>query len=110
MTEMSPLGTTGNLLKKHAELPLEKRLDVQAKQGRTVYGVEIKITDDEGKEPPRDGKAFGDVKVRGPWITAGYFKGEGRSEEQTAELQSQMRKSYAVFCWEKKIKTKKQPV
>ncbi len=77
MTEMSPLGTTGNLLKKHADLPLEKRLDVQAKQGRTVYGVEIKITDDEGKELPRDGKAFGDVKVRGPWITAGYFKGEG---------------------------------
>ncbi|WP_374303584.1 3-(methylthio)propionyl-CoA ligase [Ferrovibrio sp.] len=77
MTEMSPLGTTGNLLKKHADLPLEKRLDVQAKQGRTVYGVEIKITDDAGNELPRDGKAFGDVRVRGPWITAGYFKGEG---------------------------------
>ncbi|MFN4311930.1 MAG: 3-(methylthio)propionyl-CoA ligase [Ferrovibrio sp.] len=77
MTEMSPLGTTGNLLKKHADLPLEKRLDVQSKQGRTVYGVEIKITDDDGNELPRDGKAFGNVKVRGPWITAGYFKGEG---------------------------------
>lgn len=77
MTEMSPLGTTGNLLKKHMDLPLEKRIDVQSKQGRTVYGVEIKITDDDGKELPRDGKAFGDVKVRGPWITAGYFKGEG---------------------------------
>ncbi|WP_374631757.1 3-(methylthio)propionyl-CoA ligase [Ferrovibrio sp.] len=77
MTEMSPLGTTGNLLKKHAGLPLQQRLDVQAKQGRTVYGVEIKITDDTGKELPRDGVAFGDVKVRGPWITKGYFKGEG---------------------------------
>ncbi|MFN4163488.1 MAG: 3-(methylthio)propionyl-CoA ligase [Ferrovibrio sp.] len=77
MTEMSPLGTTGNLLKKHATLPLEQRLDVQSKQGRTVYGVEIKITDDDGNELPRDGKAFGNVKVRGPWITAGYFKGEG---------------------------------
>lgn len=77
MTEMSPLGTTGNLLKKHAALPLEQRLDVQSKQGRTVYGVEIKITDDDGNELPRDGKAFGNVKVRGPWITAGYFKGEG---------------------------------
>ena len=77
MTEMSPLGTTGNLLKKHMDLPLEKRIDVQSKQGRTVYGVEIKITDDDGNELPRDGKAFGDVKVRGPWITAGYFKGEG---------------------------------
>lgn len=77
MTEMSPLGTTGNMLKKHAELPIEQRLDIQSKQGRTVYGVEIKITDDDGKELPRDGKAFGDVKVRGPWITRGYFKGEG---------------------------------
>ncbi|WP_290810897.1 AMP-binding protein, partial [Ferrovibrio sp.] len=77
MTEMSPLGTTGNMLKKHAELPLEKRLDIQSKQGRTVYGVEIKITDDEGRELPRDGKAFGDVRVRGPWITRGYFRGEG---------------------------------
>lgn len=77
MTEMSPLGTTGNMLKKHADLPLEKRLDVQSKQGRTVYGVEIKITDDDGNELPRDGKAFGNVKVRGPWITRGYFRGEG---------------------------------
>lgn len=77
MTEMSPLGTTGNLLKKHAALPLEQRLAVQQKQGRTVYGVEIKITDDDGNELPRDGKAFGDVKVRGPWITKGYFRGDG---------------------------------
>ena len=77
MTEMSPLGTTGNLLKKHNDLPLDKRVDVQSKQGRTVFGVEIKITDDEGKELPRDGVAFGNVKVRGPWITKGYFRGEG---------------------------------
>ncbi len=79
MTEMSPLGTTGNLLKKHADLPVDKRVDVQSKQGRTVYGVDIKITDDEGRELPRDGVAFGNVKVRGPWITAGYFKSEGGS-------------------------------
>jgi len=77
MTEMSPLGTTGNLLKKHMDMPLDKRIDVQSKQGRTVYGVDIKITDDEGKELPRDGVAFGNVKVRGPWITKGYFRGEG---------------------------------
>jgi fatty-acyl-CoA synthase len=77
MTEMSPLGTTGNLLPKHAAMPFEKRIDVQVKQGRTVYGVEMKIVDDEGNELPHDGKAFGDLLVRGPWITAGYFKGEG---------------------------------
>ncbi|MFC3674400.1 3-(methylthio)propionyl-CoA ligase [Ferrovibrio xuzhouensis] len=77
MTEMSPLGTTGNLLPKHMTLPADQRIDVQQKQGRVVYGVEIKITDDAGQELARDGKAFGDVKVRGPWITKGYFKGEG---------------------------------
>ncbi|MCW5730794.1 MAG: long-chain-fatty-acid--CoA ligase [Alphaproteobacteria bacterium] len=77
MTEMSPLGTTGNLLPKHKDLPIEERLDVQVKQGRAVYGVELRITDDEGKELPRDGKAFGNLQVRGPWITSGYFKGEG---------------------------------
>ncbi len=77
MTEMSPLGTTGNLLKKHADLPLDKRFDIQQKQGRAVFGVDMKITDDQGKELPRDGHAFGNLKVRGPWITKGYFKGEG---------------------------------
>jgi len=77
MTEMSPLGTTGNLLPKHLSLPTAKRIDVQVKQGRAVYGVDMKIVGDDGHEMPRDGKAFGDLKVRGPWITSGYFKGEG---------------------------------
>jgi acyl-CoA synthetase (AMP-forming)/AMP-acid ligase II len=77
MTEMSPLGTTGNLLRKHNDLPVDKRIDVQVKQGRAVFGVELKIVDDAGKELPHDGKAFGMLKVRGPWITSGYFKGEG---------------------------------
>jgi fatty-acyl-CoA synthase len=54
-----------------------KRIDVQVKQGRAIYGVEMKIVGDEGQDMPRDGRAFGDLKVRGPWITAGYFKGEG---------------------------------
>ena len=77
MTEMSPLGTVCNLLPKHRGYTLEQRLDLQGKQGRSVYGVELKITDDEGHELPRDGKAFGHLLVRGPWITSGYFKGEG---------------------------------
>ena len=77
MTEMSPLGTVGNPLPKHRSLPLEKRFDIQAKQGRVVYGVELKIVDPEGKELPRDGIAFGTLKVRGPWVTKGYFRGEG---------------------------------
>jgi fatty-acyl-CoA synthase len=77
MTEMSPLGTVCNLLPKHRDYTLAQRLDIQAKQGRTVYGVELKITDDDGKELPRDGVAFGHLMVRGPWITSGYFRGEG---------------------------------
>jgi fatty-acyl-CoA synthase len=77
MTEMSPLGTVCNFLPKHAGYTLEQRLDVQGKQGRPVYGIEMKITDDDGKRLPHDGKAFGHLMVRGPWITCGYFKGDG---------------------------------
>ncbi|MFT6557130.1 3-(methylthio)propionyl-CoA ligase [Sneathiella sp.] len=77
MTEMSPLGTTGNLLKKHEDLPESKKIDIRLKQGRAVFGVDLKIVDDEGVEQPRDGVAFGRLLVRGPWITSGYFRGEG---------------------------------
>ncbi len=77
MTEMSPLGTVCNFLPKHAGSTLEQRLDVQGKQGRPVYGVEMKITDDDGNRLSHDGKAFGHLMVRGPWITGGYFKGDG---------------------------------
>jgi acyl-CoA synthetase (AMP-forming)/AMP-acid ligase II len=79
MTEMSPLGTLITLKSKHADLPEQKRFELRCKQGRTIYGVEMKIVDGEGRELPRDGKAFGDLLVRGPWITNGYFKGEGGS-------------------------------
>jgi len=77
MTEMSPLGTVCNLLPKHRGRDLQGRLDLQTKQGRAVYGVELKITGDDGRRLPHDGSAFGHLKVRGPWITSGYFKGEG---------------------------------
>jgi fatty-acyl-CoA synthase len=77
MTEMSPLGTVCNLLPKHRGLPLAKRLDVQEKQGRGVYGVELKIADDEGRRQPHDGVSRGHLMVRGPWVAASYFLGEG---------------------------------
>ncbi len=77
MTEMSPLGTTGNLKAGMAEWDYADKLAVKSKQGRAVYGVDMKITDDDGKELPRDGVAFGHLMVRGPWITNGYFKGDG---------------------------------
>jgi fatty-acyl-CoA synthase len=77
MSEMSPIGTVGNLLAKHATLDDAGRHSVQESQGRVVFGVELKIVGSDGTEQPRDGRAVGDVKVRGPWVCAGYFKGEG---------------------------------
>ena len=77
MTEMSPLGVTGHMTPALRKLPYEQQLDFKCKQGRGVFGVEMKIVDDDGNELPRDGKAFGHLMVRGPWIANGYFKGEG---------------------------------
>jgi fatty-acyl-CoA synthase len=77
MTEMSPIGTVSTLKAKHLDLPGEQKYAFLNKQGRIVYGVDMKIVDDAGKELPWDGKAFGNLLVRGPWISNGYFKGEG---------------------------------
>ena len=77
MTEMSPLGTATAFNRGEAELPKEQRYDLQAKQGRPIFGVQMRILDDGGKELPKDGVAFGNLVVRGPWISSGYFKGEG---------------------------------
>jgi 3-(methylthio)propionyl---CoA ligase len=77
MTEMSPLGTLCTLKNKHLDMSREEQMKIRLKQGRAIYGVDMKIVDPEGKEIPWDGKAFGDLHVRGPWIVAEYFKGEG---------------------------------
>ena len=77
MTEMSPLGTVGTFKRGMEELPAEQRYDIQAKQGRCVYGVEMKIVDEGGTELPRDGTAFGQLMVRGPWVARSYFRDEG---------------------------------
>jgi fatty-acyl-CoA synthase len=77
MTEMSPLGTLCTLKSKQLALDKEAQYAIQFKQGRPIYGVDMKIVDDAGKELPWDGKAFGDLLVRGPWITSEYLKGEG---------------------------------
>jgi acyl-CoA synthetase (AMP-forming)/AMP-acid ligase II len=76
MTEMSPLGTACNFKKKHKDLSVDQKIDLSLKQGRAIYGVDMKIVDGAGNDLPRDGKAFGSLLVRGPWITSGYFKGE----------------------------------
>ena len=79
MTEMSPLGTVCTLKNKHLELEPQDKMRVRLKQGRGIFGVDMKIVDPEGQELPWDGKAFGDLLVRGPWIISAYFKGEGGS-------------------------------
>ncbi len=77
MTEMSPIGTAGHMKPEIAALGHDARLNVQAMQGYSLFTVEMKITDDSGKELPWDGKTFGRLKVRGPGVSASYFKGEG---------------------------------
>jgi acyl-CoA synthetase (AMP-forming)/AMP-acid ligase II len=77
MTEMSPIGTVCTLKPRHLGLSAEERMAVQSKQGRAVFGVDLKIVDDDGNELPRDGKGSGELLVRGPWIIASYFKSEG---------------------------------
>lgn len=89
MTEMSPLGTLARHKGKHKDLSKEQHFAVRCKAGRNLFGVDMKIVDGEGKDLPRDGKAFGDLLVRGLAITSGYFRGEGgdvlRRDEQGLE-------------------------
>ena len=77
MTEMSPLGTASTLQAKHRDLPKEAQRKILQKQGHAIYGVDMKIVDDEGKELPWDGETYGHLYVKGPWIISRYFKDEG---------------------------------
>jgi len=81
MTEMSPLGTV-NWPKYGMEGQSdEDRYDRQVKQGRPCYGIDMKIVNDANEPLPEDGAAFGELKVRGPWVCSEYFKGEGDSHD-----------------------------
>jgi fatty-acyl-CoA synthase len=77
MTEMSPLGTLCTLKNKHLAMSEADKMKIRLKQGRAIFGVDMKIVDADGKELPWDGKAFGDLLVKGPWVVAEYYKGEG---------------------------------
>jgi fatty-acyl-CoA synthase len=74
MTELSPLGTVCNLKNRHLSIDSEAKLKVRTKQGRAIFGVDMKIVDDSGAELSWDGKTSGDLYVKGPWVISAYFK------------------------------------
>tara|TARA_B100000073_G_scaffold307472_1_gene277827 strand:+ start:2364 stop:4001 length:1638 start_codon:yes stop_codon:yes gene_type:complete len=80
MTETSPLASTGRLTIPYTDLPEDRKIDLKMKQGRKVFGVDLKIVDDEGNELPQDGKNVGNLFVRGNTIAKGYFNNEDASK------------------------------
>ena len=77
MTELSPIGTIGTLKARHLDMSPAERYAVQSKQGRAVFGVDMKIVGAHGMELPWDGATSGDLMVRGPWVVRDYFRSEG---------------------------------
>jgi Acyl-CoA synthetases (AMP-forming)/AMP-acid ligases II len=75
-TETSPLATANLRTKETEAMPKEEMYKLQTKQGKPVYGVELKIVDDDGKRLPEDGEAFGRLLIRGPWVNKRYYKFE----------------------------------
>ncbi|MCB1687006.1 MAG: long-chain-fatty-acid--CoA ligase [Halioglobus sp.] len=85
MTEMSPLGTanaSGSEREKYSDQAFAK---IRLKGGRPIFGVEMKIVDDNGAELPWDGVAFGSLMVRGPWVCSSYFKLDGSDAHSREE-------------------------
>jgi fatty-acyl-CoA synthase len=85
MTEMTPLGTVGRLKSYMESLPDEERFAIRAKQGYVSACVDIRIVNDEGVEQPWDGESVGEIQVRGPWVTAGYYDNPESAERFTAD-------------------------
>jgi len=80
MTEMSPVGTLAILEPDHKALPIDKRLQLKRKQGRPMFGVDLKIVDEDGQVLPHDGEAIGELCVRGSAIVSGYYNDQPASE------------------------------
>ncbi|MEC9167091.1 MAG: AMP-binding protein, partial [Pseudomonadota bacterium] len=79
MTEMSPVGSLGILEPEMEALPQEEQLRLKAYQGRRMFGVDLKIVDEDGARLPHDGEAIGELAVRGPCVVDGYFNDEAAS-------------------------------
>lgn len=80
MTELSPLGTVNSPKFKHKEFNIDQKVALQSKQGRPVFGIDLRIVNDEGQVLPHDGKAFGELQVRGAWVCSQYYARELGSE------------------------------
>jgi len=86
MTEMSPLGTANVKTAAMKKMPIDERYQLQQKQGRPVFGVEMKIVDDNGQSQPHDGTTFGRLLVRGPWVIKQYYKTDDMSSFENGWL------------------------
>jgi fatty-acyl-CoA synthase len=73
MTEMSPVGSLVMLSGKLLELSQEQQYEIKIKQGRALFGVDMKIVDADGRAVPHDGVSRGELLVRGPWVISAYF-------------------------------------
>ncbi|WP_234049989.1 MULTISPECIES: long-chain-fatty-acid--CoA ligase [unclassified Xanthobacter] len=73
MTETSPVGLAAALKPKHEALEPEAKLALECKQGRPLFGMEFRVAGADGQQVARDGKSFGAMMVRGPWVAASYF-------------------------------------
>jgi fatty-acyl-CoA synthase len=82
MTELSPMGTVCARTPELASADSHERARLQAKQGRAVFGVEMRIVNDAGASLPHDGRTFGRLLVRGPWVASGYYRSEDNSAFQ----------------------------
>ena len=82
MTELSPLGTVCSLKFKHLALDKEAQFAIQTKQGRPIFGIEVRVVDGAGKDLPWDGRSAGNLLVRGPWVASDYYRGDQPSPLQ----------------------------
>jgi len=85
MTEMSPLGTTNSKPPNYEQMSDAVRDQFRGRQGRPVYGVEMKVEDDAGRELPWDGTSAGMLKVRGPWVCSDYYELGEKSSAHDAD-------------------------
>ncbi|WP_254271705.1 long-chain fatty acid--CoA ligase [Haloarcula marina] len=82
MTETSPVGSVAHLKSDLEDADYETQLEKRSKQGLITPGLEYRVIDDDGNDVPQDGEAFGELHIRGPWVTTEYFARPEATEEE----------------------------